>query len=264
MSHVASRDERDANEELTRIIASNQDDCAGGIDHHRDPFLTGRYITVQEAELLLNCSTREEAEEFVKASTKLIELDISSDGVDDENINATSAPTRASSGWPKRESQEGRRLACLLDFYLMFGRFCQQENLTAEKASTLLSLMKEVYSQASHAQFLYVAFTRRRGYERLLLKHSVQRPPFSIRVFTLEEVKKITGFAMNTFFTHYKLYVYMNIPHRQLVVHSSPAEDGETTMTHEEVLRQQECYDFVGEKPADERLPDRVKDAIDL
>ncbi|KAF4707881.1 hypothetical protein FOZ63_014834 [Perkinsus olseni] len=122
--------------------------------------------------------------------------------------------------------------------------------------------MKEVYSQAIlHRMDVSTAFSL---FRRLLLKHSVQRPPFSIRVFTLEEVKKITEFAVNTFFTHYKLYVYMNIPHRQLVVHSSPAEDGETTMTHEEVLRQQECYDFVGEKPADERLPDRVKDAIDL
>ncbi|KAF4657837.1 hypothetical protein FOZ61_006025 [Perkinsus olseni] len=262
MSNDASHDDRDANEELTRMIASNKDDCAGGIDHHRDPFLTERYITVKDAELLLNCSSREEAEEFVKASTKLIELDISSDDVDDENIHATSAATRASSGWPKRESQEGRRLACLLDFYLMFARFCQQENLTGEKASTLLSLMKEVYSQAIlHRMDVSTAFSL---FRRLLLKHSVQRPPFSIRVFTLEEVKKITEFAMNTFFTHYKLYVYMNIPHRHLVVHSSPAEDGETTMTHEKVLRQQECYDFTEGKPADTRLPDRVKDAIDL
>ncbi|KAF4687604.1 hypothetical protein FOZ60_003769 [Perkinsus olseni] len=197
--------------------------------------------------------------QFVKSSTKLIELDISSDDVDDENINATSAATGASSGWPKRGSREGRRLACLLDFYLMFARFCQQESLTAVKASTLLSLMKEA---VLHRMDVTTAFSL---FRRLLLKHSVQRPPFSIRVFTLEEVKKITEFAVNTFFTHYKLYVYMNIPHRQLVVHSSPAEVGETTMTHEEVLRQQECYDFGEEKPADKtRLPDRVKDAIDL
>ncbi|EER19597.1 hypothetical protein Pmar_PMAR012579 [Perkinsus marinus ATCC 50983] len=98
-----------------------------------------------------------------------------------------------------------------------------------------------------------------------MVRHSVQRPHFSIKVFTLEEVKSITQFAVKTFFAHFLLYMYMGMPQRQLVVRGFPSEVGKTSVTHEEFLKQQECYDFAEEqKPTVRELPNRVKDAIEL
>ncbi|EEQ98687.1 hypothetical protein Pmar_PMAR022895 [Perkinsus marinus ATCC 50983] len=68
MTHVIAVGEEDLNEELTRMIASNRDDCAG-VDRHRDPFLTERYITVEEADRLMECPTRGEAVEVGSSET---------------------------------------------------------------------------------------------------------------------------------------------------------------------------------------------------
>merc|ERR1712232_1296612 len=41
-----------------------------------------------------------------------------------------------------------------------------------------------------------------------LLKHSVERPPWSIGIFAFEDVQAITEYVHATFFRHYKLYMY--------------------------------------------------------
>lgn len=40
-----------------------------GVDRHRDPFLTERYITVEEADRLMECPTRGEAVEVGSCET---------------------------------------------------------------------------------------------------------------------------------------------------------------------------------------------------
>jgi len=42
----------------------------------------------------------------------------------------------------------------------------------------------------------------------LLLQHSVQRPPYSVGLFCLQDVTAITDFASRSFFRHYMLYKY--------------------------------------------------------
>ncbi len=38
--------------------------------------------------------------------------------------------------------------------------------------------------------------------------HSVQRPPYSIGLFTLAEMKAILAWILDTYYRHYKLYMY--------------------------------------------------------
>jgi hypothetical protein len=45
-------------------------------------------------------------------------------------------------------------------------------------------------------------------FKGLLLAHSVQRPPYSIGLFTFSEMKAILEWALDTYFRHYKLYMY--------------------------------------------------------
>ncbi|KAJ3027904.1 UNVERIFIED_CONTAM: hypothetical protein HDU68_002870 [Siphonaria sp. JEL0065] len=45
-------------------------------------------------------------------------------------------------------------------------------------------------------------------FKDLLLKHCINRPPFSEQIFTFAEMKLITDFATNTYFRHYLMYKY--------------------------------------------------------
>lgn len=94
--------------------------------------------------------------------------------------------------------------------------FCMSMNFSAEKTSCLLEIFKYLftYSLTSRLQ-------EQKSFEifkKLLLKHSVQRSPYSIAVFTCPEVRKITDFALITFFRHYSLYEYSFVPNCNLAL----------------------------------------------
>jgi hypothetical protein len=45
-------------------------------------------------------------------------------------------------------------------------------------------------------------------FKDLLLAHSVQRPPRSIGLFSLQEFRAILDWGLDTYFRHYTLYQY--------------------------------------------------------
>ena len=46
------------------------------------------------------------------------------------------------------------------------------------------------------------------NFKELLLRHSVQRPPHSLAIFNLDDVKKIDAFVLDSFYRHYEMYKY--------------------------------------------------------
>eukprot|EP00955_Chlamydomonas_euryale_P091502 364630-Chlamydomonas_euryale.AAC.13 len=46
-------------------------------------------------------------------------------------------------------------------------------------------------------------------FKDLMLRHSVQRPPYSVGLFTLAEMKTILNWMLDTYYRHYKLYQYV-------------------------------------------------------
>ena len=44
--------------------------------------------------------------------------------------------------------------------------------------------------------------------KELLLAHSVQRPPYSIGLLTLSEMKAMLAWMLDSYYRHYKLYMY--------------------------------------------------------
>ena len=46
-------------------------------------------------------------------------------------------------------------------------------------------------------------------FKELMLQHSVQRPPYSIGLFSLQEFKKVLEWALDTYYRYYKLYQYV-------------------------------------------------------
>lgn len=82
----------------------------------------------------------------------------------------------------------------------------QAWQLSDAKTSALFSIVKHVHQQAVQQRLVIDrSFTQ---FKDVLLRHSVQRPPFSLGIFNLEEARQITDWMLITYFTHFKLYQY--------------------------------------------------------
>jgi len=104
------------------------------------------------------------------------------------------------------EADNPLRQDAMLEFYTNLLNFARQHNFSAEKTSTLFSLMKH-----THHEMVDAHLTAERSYDlfkSLLLAHSVQRPPYSVGIFTLNEIKLITVYARDNYFRHFKLFRY--------------------------------------------------------
>merc|ERR1719359_2383668 len=82
--------------------------------------------------------------------------------------------------------------------------FCHSAKFSPAKTSCFLSIMKLVFRAmvdeklSSEATFDLLRMQ--------LLRHSVPRPPWSIAVFSANDLKVLTDYVVNTFFRHFKLY----------------------------------------------------------
>jgi len=112
------------------------------------------------------------------------------------------------------DQSEGYRMEILKEFHFNNYSFCKTQGFAHEKTSTFLSIMKVMFEEVCLRRLtMDEAFNFFKGW---LLKHSVQRPPFSVGVFTFEDVKAITEFVHNTFFRQYKLWMYAYVTHRDV------------------------------------------------
>ena len=60
--------------------------------------------------------------------------------------------------------------------------------------------------------------------KQILKKHTLQRPPYSIFIFTEAEASEIINFLLRTFFRHYSLYEYSFKPKIDLILMTLPPE----------------------------------------
>lgn len=104
------------------------------------------------------------------------------------------------------DEEDGFHALILIDFHQANYRYCREQHFNAEKTSTFLSIQKVVY-EASISQQLpkEVSFDLFRS---LVLKHSCQRPPYAIGVFTSAECRMLMEYVRATLFHHYKMYLY--------------------------------------------------------
>ncbi|KAL0244123.1 hypothetical protein GEMRC1_008208 [Eukaryota sp. GEM-RC1] len=89
-------------------------------------------------------------------------------------------------------------------------------------------------------------------FKELIIKHSVQRPPFSIAFFSHFDVQNITKFFTDTYFKYYDMYKHVFIPTQFVELHccystiqpqfSPPTIPPltEATLVQPEVIEQQE------------------------
>ena len=80
------------------------------------------------------------------------------------------------------------------------GKFTQQK--MAAFLEIMLYLLKQLLADRLPEDKSFAMF------KELLLRHSVQRPPHSLAIFTLDDVKVINDHVQDSFFRFYNMYLY--------------------------------------------------------
>lgn len=112
----------------------------------------------------------------------------------------------------ERESQDAislqnKRSLIVLDLFYNLTMFARQHCLRTDQLSGLFSIVWHLHrhcisSPYDNAKESFAYFTS------LMVCHSVDRPPYSTALFTMEQVKNITDYVLQTYFKHFKLYKY--------------------------------------------------------
>ncbi|XP_038591736.1 coiled-coil domain-containing protein 189 isoform X1 [Micropterus salmoides] len=125
---------------------------------------------------------------------------------------------------PKRE--------VLLEVYVQTVRFCRARSFKMEQTSALLSIIKSIHEANIETPLINIEQCLEYCKE-LLLCHSVRRPPFTINLFSSEEVNCIFKYIYNSYARHYKLYKYIFTPQVKLdlsLTYSGIPDQDEPTM----------------------------------
>jgi len=109
------------------------------------------------------------------------------------------------------------RQKILIDLYYYTLVFAREHHYRQEQTSVLFSLVKRTHEKATETPYGNVTHVFNCFKENLLC-HSVKRPPFSVDIFNVEEVREITEHVVNTYFRHFKLYKFAFTPHVTLDV----------------------------------------------
>ena len=104
----------------------------------------------------------------------------------------------------------------LIDFYENLTRFCMSLDFSLEKISCTLGITSQILknSISTHVP----VSTSSESLKKLLKKHSIQRPPYSVKVFSNEEIKLIEDFIEENYFKNYGLYSYGFTPHKDVII----------------------------------------------
>eukprot|EP00002_Diphylleia_rotans_P002094 TRINITY_DN1129_c0_g2_i6.p1 TRINITY_DN1129_c0_g2~~TRINITY_DN1129_c0_g2_i6.p1 ORF type:complete len:249 (-),score=59.55 TRINITY_DN1129_c0_g2_i6:631-1377(-) len=116
----------------------------------------------------------------------------------------------------------------LLSLYHSALLFAKKNFTTLEKIATTISIIKLVHYHNIAEPFVDVE--KSLGFfKKLLVEHSVQRPPYSIQIFTIDEVHRLTDYMIETYYRHFKLYKYaftkkqlLDIKLKEVVIDTAP------------------------------------------
>ncbi|XP_027054140.1 coiled-coil domain-containing protein 189-like [Pocillopora damicornis] len=110
-----------------------------------------------------------------------------------------------------KDWKDDLRQGILVDLYFYTVQFGKENGFTAEQMSAWFSIIKCVHEMAVDTPYGNVEPVFE-YFKELLLCHSVKRPPYSVALFSVDQVKKLTTYAVNTYFRHFKMYKYTFTP----------------------------------------------------
>ena len=131
----------------------------------------------------------------------------------------------------KNGARKGEKQAAIeLDLFTYAILFCKKNRFSPEQLSAFFTMLKSIHLMCistpyDNLQDTFVYF------RELLLRHCVQRPPFSKNLYSLSEVKDITDYVLSTYFKHFKMYKFAFTERVQLSLSfqysGEPEEEGE-------------------------------------
>lgn len=136
-----------------------------------------------------------------------------------------------------------------LDMFTYAVQFCKKQQFSQEQLSAFFTILKSVHEMCistphDNLQDDFVYF------RDLVLRHSVQRPPFSRSIFSMAQVKAITDYVLSTYFKHYKMYKFVFT--QRLLLSLSLQYSGEPEEVEEEVRVEVEKEEVVVEGSPEE------------
>jgi len=171
----------------------------------------------------------------------------------------------------KIEDSDDIKNQILLEFYFHTIQFSKSKGMNYAQTSSLFTIMKLVHAMCTStpynnnkATFAY--------FKQLLVKHSLQRPPYSIGVFDVSQVQAITDYALNTYFRHFDMYKYAFTPKVRVDISfhydgipetPEPVEEPEQMQAPEDV-EEVEADAVEEEEPAPEPESEEMKQLRDL
>merc|ERR1719335_302324 len=112
-------------------------------------------------------------------------------------------------------NEDGFQSEILAEFHFHNFGFCQKQCFSDEQASAFLSIMRLLHQKscADSKMSIQDAFVL---FRELMDGHSVQRPPYSVGVFSTAEQAAISDYVSETFFRHFKMYQYVYVKSKEL------------------------------------------------
>ncbi|XP_046843434.1 coiled-coil domain-containing protein 189-like [Xenia sp. Carnegie-2017] len=152
--------------------------------------------------------------------------------------------------------------AILLDLYFYTIQFALKNGFNDEQTSGFFSMIKSVHEMAVETPYgnvddVYDYF------KELLLCHSLKRPPFSVELFSSNQVQAISDYVTNTYFKHFKLYKYTFTAKVRLDLRFEYANVPETPPPDDEESVENEGKDNAGEVNDEEDNSSHVNEDVD-
>lgn len=96
----------------------------------------------------------------------------------------------------------------LIDKYYYIIRFGIDSNFSKEQINSLLLIIKRTHELAIETSFgnLDETFDY---FKRLMVIHSVHRPPYSVQIYSLDQVNQIIDYVFDIYFKQFKFYKFV-------------------------------------------------------
>ena len=128
---------------------------------------------------------------------------------------------------------QAQRERALEDCFFDVVRFCKGASFSVEEMCVAVGILWQVHGEAMEGRWPWQkAF---QAVSDLVVAHSVQRPPYSVAIFSARNAKAFVSYAADTYFKHYKLYTYV-FADRKVIDFTQPTapkpfETGPTTVS---------------------------------
>jgi hypothetical protein len=123
-----------------------------------------------------------------------------------------------------------------LDFYYMNYDFCKHQMYSNEQTSTAMAIFDHVFNTMQEK--LLKPEQGLKLLRQILDVHTIQRPPFSILIFSEKEVNALVDYSLKTYLRHFYLYEYAFKPKVELVLRTDLIGGG-NAMSSKAVISQQ-------------------------